>query len=87
MSLSFKIYEVLTKNVYNLRQCLWATSPIKYYVTYPIQMASVYFPKITYKNIHDDEYTKNSVKYNAIPVIGMITFTIIAANLKIASDQ
>jgi hypothetical protein len=50
-------------------------------------MASVYFPKITYKNIHDDEYTKNSVKYNAIPVIGMITFTIIAANLKIASDQ
>lgn len=46
------------------------------YTTYALNISRVYFPKISYQNIYEPEYTSPKVKHNAPIVVSLILFTL-----------
>lgn len=81
----FKQYDALTRQCYNLINCgVFNSTPYKY-ISYGYNITKVYFPKVSYQNPYDPEYTKPSVKYNWIIVSGLIGFTFYATKAKVNS--
>ena len=81
----FKQYDALTKASYDLVNCWVRKSAPTKYLTYAFNISKVYFPKVSYQNPYEPEYTKASVKYNWIVVSGLIGFTLYATKAKVNS--
>jgi hypothetical protein len=83
--MSAKIYEALTKQVYNLYNCGVRNSAALKYLSYGFNITKVYFPKVSYSNPYEPEYTKPATKYNYLIVSGLIGFTLLATKAKVNS--
>ena len=75
---------MLSSAAYRSYKCTRNTSAYKY-LDYGFKISAVYFPKLSYQNNFEEEYTKKSVKYNYIVVLGLSASTLYATKSKINS--
>jgi hypothetical protein len=81
----FKQYDAIARTSYDLINCWVRRNSFTQYLSYGFNMGKVYFPKISYQNPYEPEYTKASVKYSWVVVSGLIGFTLYATKSKINS--
>jgi len=81
----FKQYDTLAKQFYNLYNCGVRNNTAMKYVEYGFNITQVYFPKVSYQNNFEKEYTKQSIKYSPFIVTGLIGLTLYATKSKINS--
>ena len=70
------LYNNLSKQFYGAYNKLYASSSIKYYLSYGCYLGFACAPKLSYQNQYEPEYTKNTVKYNAPIVAAMLGTTL-----------
>ena len=81
----FKQYNAIATTFYNLYGCGIKNSTWMKYASYGFNVSRVYFPKVSYQNTFEPEYTSPSVKYNYIIVGGLIALTYYATKTKVNS--
>lgn len=79
-----KQYDSLAKLSYNVINSTFKSAGWKY-LSYGFNISKVYFPKISYQNTFEPEYTKPSIKYNYLIISGLIGLTLIATKAKVNS--
>jgi hypothetical protein len=81
----FKQYDLIARQFYNLYSCGIKNSAGWKYLTYGLNISRVYFPKVSYQNPFEPEYTRASIRYNYLIVTGLIGFTLYATKSKVNS--
>jgi hypothetical protein len=81
----FKQYDALARQFYNLYNCGVKNSVPMKYISYGFNISKVYFPKVSYQNNYEPEYTKRSVKYNYLIVSAIVGLTLVATKAKVNS--
>lgn len=81
----FKQYDAIARKSYDLINCGIKNNAAFKYISYGFNITKVYFPKVSYQNPYEPEYTKPSVKYNWIVVSGLIGLTLYATKSKVDS--
>jgi len=81
----FKQYDAIARQSYNLINCGIRNNTAFKYIYYGFNITKVYFPKVSYQNQFEPEYTAPSIKYNYLIVSAIIGFTIYATKTKINS--
>ena len=77
-----KLYNSIATNAYCLYKSAFVNCPARAYLSYSQYLAFACFPKTSYSNVYEPEYTKNSVKYNLPIVLTMFGTTIWLINQK-----
>ncbi len=81
----FKQYDAIAKQFYNLVNCGVRNNSAFKYISYGYNITRVYFPKVSYQNPYESEYTKPTVKYNYIIISGLVGLTLLATKAKVNS--
>lgn len=81
----FKQYDAIARQSYNLINCGIRNNTAFKYISYGFNITKVYFPKVSYQNQFEPEYTAPSIKYNYLIVSAIIGFTLYATKTKINS--
>lgn len=81
----FKQYDFIARKGYDMANCWFRKNALSQYLSYGFNISKIYFPKVSYQNPFEPEYTKASVKYNWIIVSGLIGVTLYATKAKINS--
>ncbi len=81
----FKQYDALARQFYNVVNCGFKNNTAMKYISYGFNVTKVYFPKVSYQNTFEPEYTRPSIKYNYIIVTGLIGLTLYATKCKVNS--
>ncbi len=81
----FKQYDAMARQFYNLVNCGVRNNTAFKYISYGYNISRVYFPKVSYQNPYESEYTKPTIKYNYIIIYGLIGLTLLATKAKVNS--